>query len=176
MSEPFWQKDSLVTHIFFDLCLFKPFCPVANFEQQSIAFFRASLVTVLKALVPQSHTCRIKLTLLIFILCILQVRMFGTILLPATFIISIRGGKKECCKESNRIGFWKWRLFNINMQLHLNLSLAKLWHKDWSLEMFYCRINNSRPFWTVVHRFAPCEWYRWIHWHCLFPKGCSGLR
>ena len=36
MSEPFWQKNSLVTHIFFDLCLFKPFCPVANFEQQSI--------------------------------------------------------------------------------------------------------------------------------------------
>ena len=36
MSEPFWQKNSLVTHIFFDLCLFEPFCPVANFEQQSI--------------------------------------------------------------------------------------------------------------------------------------------
>ena len=36
MSEPFWQKNSLATHIFFDLCLFKPFCPVANFEQQSI--------------------------------------------------------------------------------------------------------------------------------------------
>ena len=36
MSEPFLQKNSLATHIFFDLCLFKPFCPVANFEQQSI--------------------------------------------------------------------------------------------------------------------------------------------
>ena len=36
MSEPFWQKNSLATHIFFDLCLLKPFCPVANFEQQSI--------------------------------------------------------------------------------------------------------------------------------------------
>ena len=36
MSEPVWQKNSLATHIFFDLCLFKPFCPVASFEQQSI--------------------------------------------------------------------------------------------------------------------------------------------
>ena len=34
MSESFWQNNSLVTHIFFDLCLFKHFSPVANFGQQ----------------------------------------------------------------------------------------------------------------------------------------------
>ena len=37
MSESIWQKNSLVTHIFFDLCLFQHFSPVANFAQQSIA-------------------------------------------------------------------------------------------------------------------------------------------
>ena len=36
MSESIWQKNSLVTHIFFDLCLFQHFSPVANFVQQSI--------------------------------------------------------------------------------------------------------------------------------------------
>ena len=30
MVESLWQKYSLVTHIFFDLCLFKHFNPVAN--------------------------------------------------------------------------------------------------------------------------------------------------
>ena len=38
MSEPFWQKNRLVTHMFFDRCLFKHFSPVANFEQQSIRY------------------------------------------------------------------------------------------------------------------------------------------
>ena len=36
MSESFWQKDRMVTHIFFDLCLFKHSRPVANFGNQSI--------------------------------------------------------------------------------------------------------------------------------------------
>ena len=36
MGESFWQKNRLVTHILFDLCLFEHFSPVANFEQQSI--------------------------------------------------------------------------------------------------------------------------------------------
>ena len=36
MGESFWQKNRLVTHILFDLCLFEHFRPVANFEQQSI--------------------------------------------------------------------------------------------------------------------------------------------
>ena len=36
MSESFWQKDRMVTHILFDLCLFKHFIPVANFGQQSL--------------------------------------------------------------------------------------------------------------------------------------------
>ena len=40
-SESFWQKNSLVTHIFFDLCLFKHFSPVANFGQQSLYWFDA---------------------------------------------------------------------------------------------------------------------------------------
>ena len=36
MSKSFWQKDRMVTHIFFDLCLFKHFSPVANFGDQSL--------------------------------------------------------------------------------------------------------------------------------------------
>ena len=36
MSESFWQKNRLITHIPFDQCLFEHFSPVANFEQQSI--------------------------------------------------------------------------------------------------------------------------------------------
>ena len=36
MSKSFWENNSLVTHIFFDLCLLKHFSPVANFGQQSI--------------------------------------------------------------------------------------------------------------------------------------------
>ena len=36
-SDSFWQKNRLVTHILFDLCLFEHFSPVASFEQQSIA-------------------------------------------------------------------------------------------------------------------------------------------
>ena len=39
MSESIWQKNSLVTHIFFDLCLIKYFNPVANFGQQCLRFF-----------------------------------------------------------------------------------------------------------------------------------------
>ena len=35
-SESFWQKNSLITHIFFDQCLFKHFSPVANFGQQAL--------------------------------------------------------------------------------------------------------------------------------------------
>ena len=38
MSESFWQKNRLVTHILFDLCLFEHFSPVANFAQQSISY------------------------------------------------------------------------------------------------------------------------------------------
>ena len=36
MGESIWQKNSLVTLILFDLCLFEHFSPVANFAQQSI--------------------------------------------------------------------------------------------------------------------------------------------
>ena len=36
LSESFWQKNRLVTHILFDLCLRKHFSPVANFGQQSL--------------------------------------------------------------------------------------------------------------------------------------------
>ena len=39
MSESFWHKNSLVTHIFLDLCLLKNFNPVANFGQQSLCNF-----------------------------------------------------------------------------------------------------------------------------------------
>ena len=34
--ESFWQKGRMVTHILFDLCLFKHFSPVANFGYESI--------------------------------------------------------------------------------------------------------------------------------------------
>ena len=37
VSKSFWQKNRLVTHILFDLCVFEHFSPDANFEQQSIA-------------------------------------------------------------------------------------------------------------------------------------------
>ena len=36
MGESLWQKDRMVTHILFDLCLFKHFSPVANFGNQSL--------------------------------------------------------------------------------------------------------------------------------------------
>ena len=36
MSESFWQRDRMVTHIFLDLCLIKHFSPVANFGNQSL--------------------------------------------------------------------------------------------------------------------------------------------
>ena len=36
MAESHWQKDSLVTHMLFDLCLFQHFSPVANFGYQSL--------------------------------------------------------------------------------------------------------------------------------------------
>ena len=36
MGGSIWQKNSLVTLILFDLCLFEHFSPVANFAQQSI--------------------------------------------------------------------------------------------------------------------------------------------
>ena len=42
MSESFWQKNRLVTHILFDLCLFKHFSPVSNFGQQSLHTFDVS--------------------------------------------------------------------------------------------------------------------------------------
>ena len=35
-GELLWQKDRMVTHILFDLCLFKHFSPVANFGDQSL--------------------------------------------------------------------------------------------------------------------------------------------
>ena len=38
MSESFWQKNSLVSHIIFDLCLSKHFCQVTNFCYQSLIF------------------------------------------------------------------------------------------------------------------------------------------
>ena len=38
MSESFWQKDRMATHILFDLCLFKHFSPVANFGDQSLVW------------------------------------------------------------------------------------------------------------------------------------------
>ena len=33
-----WQKDRMVTHILFDLCLFKHVSPVANFDDQSLIY------------------------------------------------------------------------------------------------------------------------------------------
>ena len=36
MGYSLWQKDRMVTHILFDLCLFKHLGPVANFGNQSI--------------------------------------------------------------------------------------------------------------------------------------------
>ena len=36
MSESFWQKNRLVTHTLFDLCLFKHSSPVTNFGYQSL--------------------------------------------------------------------------------------------------------------------------------------------
>ena len=36
MEETFWQKDSLITHILFELWLIMIFSPVANFAQQSL--------------------------------------------------------------------------------------------------------------------------------------------
>ena len=36
MGGSLWQKDSLVTFIFFELCLLKYFSPVANFGYQSL--------------------------------------------------------------------------------------------------------------------------------------------
>ena len=36
MGGSLWQKDSLVTFILFELCLFKHFSPVANFGYQSL--------------------------------------------------------------------------------------------------------------------------------------------
>ena len=39
MEETFWQKDSLITHILFELWLIMLFSPVANFAQQSLHSF-----------------------------------------------------------------------------------------------------------------------------------------
>jgi hypothetical protein len=36
MSESFWQKYRMVTHLLFDLGLFKHFSPVANFGDKSL--------------------------------------------------------------------------------------------------------------------------------------------
>ena len=36
MGESFWQKDSLITHLLFELWLIMIFNPVANFAQQSL--------------------------------------------------------------------------------------------------------------------------------------------
>ena len=41
MGESLWQKDRMVTHILFDLCLFKHFSPVANFGYQSLPIDQA---------------------------------------------------------------------------------------------------------------------------------------
>ena len=43
-GESFWQKNRLVTHILFDLCLFEHFSPVANFEQQSICWIKTRVL------------------------------------------------------------------------------------------------------------------------------------
>ena len=53
MGESFWQKNRLVTHILFDLCLFEHFSPVANFEQQSI------IEKTLKNLWVKRRTCEV---------------------------------------------------------------------------------------------------------------------
>ena len=39
MRESFWQKDSLITHILFELQPFIIFSPVANFGDQSLEYF-----------------------------------------------------------------------------------------------------------------------------------------
>ena len=36
MGQSLWQKDRMVTHILFDLCIFKHFSQVANFGDQSL--------------------------------------------------------------------------------------------------------------------------------------------
>ena len=36
MGGSLWQKERMVTHILFDLCLFKHLSPVANFGDQSL--------------------------------------------------------------------------------------------------------------------------------------------
>ena len=38
MGESFWQKDSLITHILFELWLIMIFSPVANFAQHSLCY------------------------------------------------------------------------------------------------------------------------------------------
>ena len=43
MGGSIWQKNSLVTLILFDLCLFEHFSPVANFAQQSIEYWKLRL-------------------------------------------------------------------------------------------------------------------------------------
>ena len=39
MGESFWQKDSLITHILFELWLILIFSPVEKFAQQSLRGF-----------------------------------------------------------------------------------------------------------------------------------------
>ena len=46
MGESLWQKDRMVTHILFDLCLFKNFSPVKNFSNQSLGIISSIQKTI----------------------------------------------------------------------------------------------------------------------------------
>ena len=45
IGESLWQNNRMVTHILFDLCLFKHFSPVANFGYQSLCMKFGFIVT-----------------------------------------------------------------------------------------------------------------------------------
>ena len=45
MGQSFWQKDSLITHTLFELCLIMIFSPVANFGDQSILPYIPNYIT-----------------------------------------------------------------------------------------------------------------------------------
>ena len=46
MGESLWQKDRMVTHILFDLCLFKNFSPVRNFSNQTLGIISSIQKTI----------------------------------------------------------------------------------------------------------------------------------
>ena len=67
MSESFWQKDKMVTHICFDLCLFNHFRPVANFGNQSILVHFSASVPDLCTIVYYFTLFKLLTTLQVFV-------------------------------------------------------------------------------------------------------------